>query len=222
MKIQLILAVFFFVLILSGRCFGQAGIKIGYSLADNSKVDEYLVDNNTDFNLFRNNYNIGIGYQYIFEGTGMSLIPGLVYTFSKTKVGNASLKFNRFSFELPFKFFPFNMEGDCNCPDFSMRNKFFEKHFFLLVNSGINYSIKNNSLVEDSVIKDVSYSAGLGSGITIPLAKNILISPAVNYKWFFNDKWDNKYLFTVTEGEFNTSFTELELEIRMVYHIENR
>ena len=48
MKIRLILAVFFFVLILSGRCFGQAGIKIGYSLADNSKVDEYLVDNNTD------------------------------------------------------------------------------------------------------------------------------------------------------------------------------
>jgi hypothetical protein len=217
MSVRIIIAVFFFASIYGKIAHGQASFKVGYSLADNGKVNEYL--NDTDNNIFRNNYNLGIGYQYIFEGTGMSIIPGIMYTFSEFNIGIAELRLNRFSLEVPFKIFPFNMEGDCNCPDFSMRNKFFEKHFFLLVNSGINFSIKNNSLVDDSVIKDLSYTAGIGAGITIPIAKNILISPAFNYKRFFDDKWNKEYLFTIPEGEFKTSFSELEFEIRMVYKL---
>jgi hypothetical protein len=217
MKIRIIFAVFFFILIIAGKCYCQPGIKIGYGLADNSKANEYLGKRYPEFNLFRNNYNLGIGYQYVFEGTGMSLIPGIVYSFSKTNVGNANLKLNKLSFELPFKFFPFNMEGDCNCPDFSMRNKFFEKHFFILINSGVNYSFKNNSAVENSSIKDISYTTGIGAGITIPLFKNIILSPGINYKGIFNDKWNNEFLFSLPEEEFNTSSSELELEIRMVY-----
>lgn len=200
--------------------YSQLAVKIGYSLADNSKADEYLQNNGTDFNLFRNNYNFGLGYQYIFEGTGMSLVPGLLYTYSETSVGLAKLKLSRFSVELPLKIFPFNMEGDCNCPDFSIRNKFFEKHFFLLINSGVNYSFKNNSHIEGFVIKDISYTAGIGTGISIPMAKNLLFSPAINYKWFFDDKWEKKYLFTISEEEFNTSFNELEIEIRMIYKLK--
>ena len=222
MKNQNLIFSILFVFILFGTAYGQLGIKTGYSLADNSAADEYLIRNNMDFNLFRNNFSFGIIYQYVIEGKGLSLLPGFVYTLSKTHAGLSEFTLNRIGFELPFKIFPFNMEGDCNCPDFSLRNKFFEKHFFLMLNTGFNFSIKSNSFLENSRMVDINYKLGIGAGVSIPLAKNMIFSPGVNYNWFFDDKWEKDFLFTNQMEDIYTSCSELDLEFRLVYVFEKR
>jgi hypothetical protein len=202
--------------------FSQIGIKTGLSIADNTNTQQDLFVDNQDIKVFRGNYSFGLSYQYIFEGTGMSLIPGITYSYSETGLNEGKLTLNRVGFDLPFKLFPFNMEGDCNCPDFSMRNKFIEKHFFLLLNTGVNYSFKRNSILENAGLKDINFKAGLGTGISFSVLKNIILSPAINYNWFFSDNWNKTIINALPDKDFSNRFSELEFEVRIVYKVKSR
>ncbi len=201
---------------------GQLTIKAGFSLADHSEAEKILIPSGMDVGMLRNNYHFGLAYQYIFEGTGMSVLPGLSNTFSESAIGSSTIRFYRIGFELPFKFFPFNMEGDCNCPDFSIRNKFFEKHFFIMLNPGINFNVKTNPALDNSVFNSISYKAGIGAGLSVSAGKRIILSPSLNLYWFFGDKWNTSILNSSSNQKFSTSYSEAELELRLVYKFRSR
>ena len=213
-----------FFLFLSLDIQSQISFKASYSYATHGEVTDIVVANGGEKGFLANNFRLNAGYQIKIPETSMSFIPGISARYSRSDFGYVDYGMISFGFELPFKFFPFNMEGDCNCPDFSLRNKFFEKHFFLQVNSGLFYNFFNSQFDENvqNVIRkqnNLSVFLGVGAGISIPFGKNFILSPAINYLYFFNDKWDRGFLF-MDSSEMKTNHPEYELELRTIYYFK--
>jgi hypothetical protein len=215
---------FLFFLFLSFELFAQLSFKISYSHANHTDVTNLVIENGGDKGFLANNFRINAGYQIKIPETSMSFFPGLSTRYSSNDFGYVKYRLIGVGVELPFKFFPFNMEGDCNCPDFSLRNKFFEKHFFLQLNSGLFYDFYKSQFNENVQFaikksKNLSVFLGAGAGISIPFGKNFILSPALNYIYFFNDHWDLGYLFVASE-EIKTNHPEYELELRTIFFIK--
>ncbi len=213
-----------FFLFLSLKVNSQISFKASYSYATHANVTDIVVENGGESGFLANNFKINAGYQIKIPETSMSFIPGLSSRYSRSNFGYVDYNMISVGLELPFKFFPFNMEGDCNCPDFSLRNKFFEKHFFLQVNSGLFYNFLKsqfNENVQNAVRKEnnLSVFVGAGAGISFRFGKNFIISPALNYLYFFNDQWDRGFLFVDSE-EIKSNHPEYELELRGIYYFK--
>jgi hypothetical protein len=191
-------------------------------MAGNTAANEILNNNYEGYKLFRNNLTGGIGYQHIFYGTGVSVIPGFTFTMSTTDIPLGLYELTRVGIEAPIKIFPFNLEGDCDCPNFSMRNKFFEDNFFIMINNGINYNIKKYSDEAKMEFSNINFKAGLGGGFAMPLAKGLILSPSVSYNLFFGDKWDSGFLHPTQEEVLKTTFGEVDFELRLHYLIGAR
>ncbi len=190
--------------VLQFSSFAQIGGKIKYSRAGYSHITKSL---HWEENLSSNFDKISVGtyYRHQFEGTGFEILPGINYT----KFITASDKYDisNFGLEVPFLVYPLNMEGDCGCPDFSLRNKFFEKHLFFLLTPALLYEQKT---FEGNTSRNLYYMVALGVGMSIPVAERFSLAPALNYNWAINDKWDSSLLKdnkeTISSGYTEPSF----------------
>lgn len=201
----------------------QLSFKLSYSFAQHSEVTDLILANGGEKGFLGHNFKFNTAYQLKIPETSMSFLPGLSLKYSNTDFSFADYRMISAGIEVPFKFFPFNMEGECNCPDFSVRNKFFEKHFFLLVNDGVFYNFYRSEFDDNVVspvnnIQNFSFMLGAGMGIAIPFGKNIIISPSINYLHFFNDQWNSGYLFVGSQTT-KTHHPEYEFEIRTMFFL---
>lgn len=198
----------------------QIGFKTGYDISNYDNINVHLqsVEDNVD-PVFQNIFLIGINYRYKIENSGFELLPGISYGLSFEN--NIGFSLQRFTFDLPIKVYPLNMKGDCGCPDFSLRNKFFEKHLFFLLIPSYNFDIKN--LKDDN--KNLQYSnsyfkIGLGVGIAIPFTDNLSLSPAISYNWAIFDKWNESFFYKPTDGDVTSNYTNVSFELRFHYKFE--
>ncbi len=189
---------------------GQIGGKIKYSRANYSHITQSL---HWEEGLSSNFDKISMGayYRYQFEGTGFEILPGINYT----KFITASDKYDisNFSFEIPFLVYPLNMGGDCGCPDFSLRNKFFEKHFFFLLTPTLLYEQKT---FEENTNQNLYYMVSLGVGMSIPITERFSLAPALNYSWAMSDKWDSS-LLVENNKTISSGYSEPSFELRINY-----
>lgn len=217
MRYRSLLSFLVCIVLFSGVSHAQLGIKFSYSMAGNNQANEILNNNYEGYKLYRNNWTGGIGYQHIFYGTGVSVIPGFTFTMATTDIPLGLFELTRIGFEAPVKIFPFNIDGDCDCPNFSMRNKFFEDNFFIMINSGINYNMKKHTTDTGSDFNNLNFKAGLGGGFALPLTKGLILSPSVSYNLFFGDRWDPEFLHATQEEVLKTTFGEVDFELRLHY-----
>ena len=173
----------------TGFSFAQSGVKLTYLLSDFSNIESDILSG-TKVDIFNNAYMFGVFHSIGVNGKGIVFLPEAGYGIYDSKIGVNKYKLRQISFGIPLKFYPFNLEGDCGCPDFSLRNKFFEKHFFLFLNNAIFYNLKNITIGLVEISDDYfSYKVGLGAGITLPLTEAIRFEPFISYNWGFDDKW---------------------------------
>ena len=198
----------------------QIGIKIAYNNTQYSEINEILNQaTGTKEQIFNNIFLAGINYDLSIERTGIVLMPGVSYGMSYSKIEDHSFNLHRISFDLPFKIYPMNTEGDCGCPDFSLRNKFFEKHLFFLLSP--SYIIDMKDLKTENINYKISnsyFKIGLGAGITIPIVESFSISPTILYNWAFKDYWSHELFPTsIIPEKIKTNYTDINLEIRIHY-----
>lgn len=208
-------------LFIFSRSYSQIGFKMNYSRASYTNIEERL-NRNFEFerNILKNNYEVGVFYRYQVDGTGIELLPGINYRISPKD--GFGLSYKRYSFELPFIIYPLNMEGDCGCPDFSIRNKFFEKHLFFILTPSINFETK--TLEREEITADFSnlyFKLGVGAGILIPLTERFSIAPAVVFNWAFNDKWSSSILGETELKDISVVYNDLSFELRFNYKFIN-
>jgi len=207
--------VFLFLIPVSGK--SQIGFKAGYSRASYNNVEEKLKRQfGYEEGIFKNNFELGIYYRYQIENTGFELLPGINWKFSPK--GNFGLSYRRFIFELPLIIYPLNMEGDCGCPDFSVRNKFFEKHLFFILSPSLNYEKKTFEKKDLTVeFTNMYFKVGIGAGILIPLTEKISLAPDILFNWAFNDKWDKSIFGEVELTDVSITYNDISLELRLNY-----
>lgn len=217
MKILLLLCLNFLVISL----YSQAGLNMKYIYSDYSNI-EADIEINEKFDIFKFSYGAGLFYFHNVNGKGIVLMPEIGYDFANTSMDDGrKFSLQKISVGVPIKFYPFNLEGDCGCPDFSIRNKFFEKHFFLLLNNSIFWNIKKLSS-QYTNIKDSYFSGkiGLGAGISLPVTDKIGIEPTIAYNWGFHDVWKKDFLYVRTDVNKTINFTDLDFSLRIKYNWE--
>jgi len=223
---KLSLSIIFIFSVLIG--YSQIGVKAIYSRANNSTVNDlFNTHYDTSDHLFQDNFGLGINYR--FQKNGIEVLPSISYEISlKNDIG---FSMNRISFGLPFIIYPMNMEGDCGCPDFSLRNKFFQKHLFLVLNSAILYETKtfekSGDVIENITINfnNIYFKIGLGAGFTFPVTESFSIAPTIIYNRSFKDKWKKDFFDDwqekIFEYDFESYYTDLTFELRFNYQFKD-
>lgn len=209
--------VLFFLFLLSKRCFSQIGVKASYSRASYSNLEEKLKRNVDNIDkIFRNNFELGVYYRFQIKNTGFELLPGINWKFSPK--GNLGLSYQRYVFEVPIIIYPLNMEGDCGCPDFSIRNNFFKKHLFFILSPSANYEKKTmEKKLITSTFENTYFKLGVGTGILLPFTEKISLAPDILFNWAFNDKWDEDFFNNPKLTDISTSYNDLSFELRLNY-----
>ena len=206
-----------FVLLIYTKSYSQIGVKASYSRASYSNIEERLKRQfeNVD-KVFGNNFEFGLYYRYQIKNSGFELLPGINWKFSPK--GNLGLSYQRYVLEIPMIIYPLNMEGDCGCPDFSIRNKFFEKHLFFILSPSVNYE-KKTLKREDitAIFSNTYFKVGLGVGILLPFTEKISLAPDILFNWAFNDKWDKGIFNNPQLTDISTSYNDMSFDLRVNY-----
>ena len=170
----------------------QIGFNGGYFFQQVPKWEKAVLGERTNEHLLANGYTAGLDYRLTpFENFRVELYPELAY--SKASSDNILGQFNqdRFDFSLKSNIYLLSLEADCDCPTFSREASILEKGFFVQISPGISYSktnFKNTALSQNA--NDMAFKLGLGLGLEIGLSDYITVSPTVQYKRYFNAKWD--------------------------------
>ncbi len=197
------------------NAFNQIGIKAAYLSSDFSNIERDIIsDSRVD--IFSNGFMTGLYYSIGINGKGINLLPEIGIGFYNSIAALNPYKLQQIFIGVPVKFYPLNLEGDCGCPDFSLRNKFFEKHFFMFFNNAVFYNGKSMTNDENQVWDNYfSFKIGLGAGITIPLTQIIRVEPFLSYNWGFNDKWVPAMLNGERVEAKSINYTQSEFGIRL-------
>lgn len=200
--------------------FAQVGFKLAYDRSNYDNVNIQFQTNEDEVDpIYQNIFVAGLNYRYKIPNTGFEFLPGISYSLALEN--NLGFSLQRFTFDLPIKVYPLNMEGDCDCPDFSLRNKFFEKHLFFLLTPSYNYDIKKlKSESKNLQFSNSYFKIGLGVGMAIPFSENLSLSPAISYNWAINDKWNEELFDKPTNGDVTSNYTNISFELRLHYKFE--
>lgn len=97
--------------------------------------------------------------------------------------------------------YPFDLEGDCNCPTFSKEKDVLKKGFFVRLAPGLSMTSADSKIAGldqteqlDIILPEVSAAVGVDIGVS----NLFTISPEIRYRYVFGGKWKN---------EFNESFS---------------
>lgn len=157
--------------------FGQIEVEARYENNDyinwNNKV---ISDVNGISTLYNSAPSYGLGlryfiqpdkerqmYYYGFAGFSTSSSPVFYYRFSNLMAG------------LGLRFFPFNMEGDCDCPSFYQEGNLFSRGFNLSLGASYNSFQQSTHSRQSQLLVDAQ------AGVKIPLGKIIAVQPFIGF-----------------------------------------
>lgn len=155
-------------------------------------------------------FAVGIDYTFKLAQNRVEFFPELNYSAVKMaepifEVSGSGISSRLESQAIGFYFntnvYPFDFEGDCDCPVFSKDGNFFKKGFFLQVSPGVNYhnyqyeEFQDISLNESRILKgaDFSYSLAGGAGIDIGLSEHLTISPYFRARYHFDTEMESYF-----------------------------
>lgn len=148
--------------------------------------------------------------------------PGLGYRFS-WNTQNYDGYFNSFDLDLSTSVYPFDFEGDCDCPTFSKDGNILKKGFFLEVSPGVAYQIltrlrsdPDNPSKLPIRSKNLLWKIGGAAGIDIGLTEQFTLTPMFSATLLSSSEWEG--LRQNTSSGSLKDFVYLGAGIRIAYH----
>ncbi len=188
----------------SSQSIAQIGITSGflkYQAADfntffESRTD---LDSENSKNLDGGSYQVAIDYWFRLKNKRLEFLPELSFSQAKAKLASTVLPdfaydhdilINSLQFNFNTQIYPFDFEGDCDCPTFSKDGQLLKKGFFIRVAPGITFnnfgktytdvSITGTSTTSDKS-SGVGYNLRAGLGIDIGVSDFITVTPLAQY-----------------------------------------
>ncbi|MBP7185045.1 MAG: hypothetical protein KBA06_06025 [Saprospiraceae bacterium] len=204
--------------LLTSQSKAQIGFHGAYTTLDAAKWKE---DITRSYDLTLNGYKAGVNYWFRLKNKRIEFLPELSFSNYTNEI--ASIGFNhqmlRFQLALPVLIYPFDFNGDCNCPTWSKQNKLFKKGLFFEFTPNVNSN--NQSLKRTvSVTSEPSYDkinissigAGfrLGIGLDIGVSDLITLTPYYRYGFDFGNDYF-KFVDVANAIQNNTVFAESNL-----------
>jgi len=148
-----------------------------------------------DFSGFAPSYTFGIDYWFRLKNQRVEFYPQLSWLRSSTEEYDnlnmpgetVSQQFNLYSLKLNTRLYPFDFNGDCNCPTWKKEGSTFSKGFYFMATVGAG-SLDQNSF-ESGGTNATIFSYGLGTGLDIGLSNFLTLSPFVTYERTTSTEW---------------------------------
>lgn len=216
---------FFLVTLLffSHLSFAQFGITGGFAQLNSEEWQEDIKATGTytlseDF--LTNGQALGIDYWFRLKNYRIEFLPELRvsrYTGTLTATDQeVDLKVNNIGLNFNTNIYPFDLEGDCDCPTWSKEGPTLKKGLFIRISPSIGYWNINDDITggEQSSGKsyDIHASLGAGLGFDIGLSDLLTITPLVEYRWHGAEQI---LTYASNEYRFNDWFAGIRLGVRL-------
>lgn len=175
----------------------NAVAQIGFSGTYTSVNTDFEFDK--DFPGFAPSYTFGVDYWFRLKNQRVEFYPQLsMLRSSKEEYASVNFggetsgqQFNMYSLKLNTRVYPFDFNGDCNCPTWKKEGPTFNKGFYFLATFGggmlDQIGFRNGEESESSAATAISY--GVGMGLDFGLSKFLTISPFLTYERTTSTDW---------------------------------
>jgi hypothetical protein len=136
-----------------------------------------------------------VEYHFRLKEYRVEFHPGIGYRFTWDDPADHG-KITSFDLDLNTSIYPFDFEGDCDCPTFSKQGSFLQKGFFLEVAPGIAYQtlerFDSDVPIEELPVstRNVIFKIGGAAGIDIGISDHFTITPMVSLTLLSSAEWE--------------------------------
>ena len=188
---------------------GQVGITAGYLAYNAPDFNDYF-ENRTDLDFSQSsdldggNFQIAVDYWFRLEKKRVEFLPEISFAQQNAQLVSITapdfgyehdLTINTIQLNFNTQIYPFDFEGDCDCPTFSKDGDILKKGFFIRVAPGVsfqNYSNDNSTMTIGGVTTEnftdtgIAYNLRAGLGLDIGITDFITITPLAQYTFVSN------------------------------------
>lgn len=150
-------------------------VGISYTLQANSASE-------WNSSLVQNANSFGIDYWARLNNYRVEFLPEINYASYTASDPKAAFDARFISIFANVQIYPFDLQGDCNCPTFSKSNPIFKKGFFFKISPGYSYFNLASGNAYSS--EDYAFSIAGGMGIDMGFSEVITLSPSISYRYF--------------------------------------
>lgn len=136
---------------------------------------------------------LGLAYAFPFKQLRMELVPGLALSkISTTAILGINTTSTWYSAHLQWRIYPFDLQGDCNCPTFSRGGNILQKGFWLGVLGGVSAMdnrINFDLLQGQSIRRTLNAHVGVQAGIDVGISERLTLSPFLGFNYWPAVSW---------------------------------
>ncbi|TXB60553.1 hypothetical protein [Phaeodactylibacter luteus] len=170
----------------------QTGLNARYAVPAGSSA-AFTDASGQEASYYQQAYSFGLDYWIPLGQARIDLLPELNYAFSSHQPAflpglPATYRQQWLSFFANLNIYPFDLQGDCDCPTFSKSGNTLQKGFFLQASPGVTAYQSRISGQSPAGGQEqqwsTSWSAGLAAGIDFGLSDFVTLSPMIGYRYF--------------------------------------
>jgi len=192
------------VIIVMNSVQAQVGITVGYLRYQAPDFNNFFenkpdLDFSESNNLDGGSYQIAVDYWFRLKKKRLEFLPEISFTQATAKLVSIQapdfayehdLTINTVQFNFNTQIYPFDFEGDCNCPTFSKDGDVLKKGFFIRVAPGVSFNNFNNdystvtiggSATEALKGTGIAYNLRAGIGLDIGITDFLTVTPLAQY-----------------------------------------
>ena len=147
----------------------------------------YLTSNTAGI-VSQTGFQVGVEYHFRLKSNRVEFHPLLGYRRSFDDGYGSHLTSIDFDFNTAI--YPFDFEGDCNCPTFSKQGTLFKKGFFFEFQPGLGYQTIYITPLENEHSSNLVFKLGGAVGLDIGLSDQYTLSPFISGTTFFSGEWE--------------------------------
>ena len=218
--------VFLLTMLTSLHLSGQVGVTVGYNI--HLGADDWDVELSGDEKVKSDGIMLNLDYWFRLKNYRIEFLPEVGIVLGEHDVQNVSgegiaTSYNQLSFFLNTSVYPFDFEGDCNCPTFGKDGSFFQKGFYLQVSPGISYLSSKTEYQVSGVSHEgskLNFALGIGTGLDIGLTDYLTITPLIRYVLGFGSEWSGIHFTGAAATAVESNTRDLQTGIRITYRLD--
>ncbi|HSF88566.1 MAG TPA: hypothetical protein VLA46_04065 [Saprospiraceae bacterium] len=169
--------------------YGQFGVNVKYLFGQSEILDSV--------NISQDGIQASLEYSFRLKQNRIEFHPGLGYRFT-FKEDSYDGYFTAFDFDINTAVYPFDFEGDCDCPTWSKDGTLIKKGFFLELSPGISYqTLHRDKFISlgDPQPEPIQSSAFLfkfsaAAGLDIGITEQFTLTPMFSYTLLTGNEWE--------------------------------